>query len=175
VILATDSEFANLDADPNGRLTRAEWTACDANPVFSGSFPPLVFLPDNAGAAEPWTDDAAFDDADADDDGEVTREEATAAQRARYEGLATEVSATDVARSGGRKFLLYDQNGDGTLTASEWSGRASADVGSRFRRFDLDGDNEIHIDEWRGVVRATLLESDLPDGSIDIWPFYFWF
>ena len=63
------------------------------------------------------------------------------------------------------EYPSFSPDGKRIVFASGRDGRAA-----EIYETDLDGDNEIHIDEWRTVVRATLLESDLPDGSIILNP-----
>jgi hypothetical protein len=173
-LLTVQSEFEGIGKNENGALTEETFAACEGNPVFAGALPPPG-PGEVASPIEPWADEGAFAAADTSGDGAVTEEEAITAERARFVAAETELPEGDFARGSGRRFLLYDSDGDRVLTAAEWAARAEADIGHRFGRFDFDHSGEVDLDEWVLEARKVLVSSTLPDGSIDMWRFYYGF
>lgn len=173
-LLTIQSEFANLPKNANNNLTEESWAGCEGNAVFSGELPPTR-TPQAGPGLEPWADDAAFAAADANGDGSLTVEEAVAGERARFAAAETSLPEDDFARASGRRFLLYDADGDRVLTAAEWADRANADIAHRFARFDFDRSGEVDLDEWVLEARKVLVSAANEDGSIDMWRFYYGF
>ena len=173
-LLTIQSEFANLQKNESDRLTEETWAGCEGNPVFSGALPPTR-TPVAGPPVEPWANDAAFAAADDNGDGSVTIEEAIAAERAFYAAAETSLPQDDFARASGRRFLLYDADGDQVLTTAEWTGRREADIAHRFARFDFDHNGEVDLDEWVLEARKVLVSSSREDGSVDMWRFYYGF
>jgi hypothetical protein len=173
-LLTIQSEFANLSKDARGEITAETWVACEGNPVFAGALPPTR-TPPTGEPIDPWTNDADFAASDANGDGLVTKDEAIAAEKARYLASETSRPEDDVARASGRRFLMYDRDSDGALSQAEWAARGEADVGFRFARFDFDKSGGVDLDEWVLEARKVLLVSASEDGSIDLWRFYYGF
>jgi outer membrane murein-binding lipoprotein Lpp len=121
--------FAGRDADHDGFVTAIE----------------------NASAA-----DKIFDAIDADQDGNVTDQEYTAARVAL--GLTSLPGSEEL-------IAQADQDGDGKLTLAEWI----ASEGQAFRAADRNGDGKLDPAEWDGMPRlvgakpdAVLLPSSAP-------------
>ena len=100
---------------------------------------------------------SAFDEADTDGDGVISREEFRAAREA-------------IGGPGGRGRRLprklierFDEDGDGRLSEAEREAARAAFQERRqeiIERFDEDGDGELNSDE-RGIARETLREEKL--------------
>lgn len=172
VLLTIQSEFGNIPTDALNAVTPETWSSCEGNPIFAGVLPPTRTPPTGV-PLDPWAADADFAVSDANGDGMVSRDEAIAAETARYDAAGTSWPEWDIARSSGRRFLMYDRDSDGQLSAEEWAGRASATIDFRFERFDFDHSGTIDLEEWTQEARKVMLISANPDGSIDMWRFYY--
>ncbi len=173
-LLTIQSEYANLSRDESHNITAETWVACEGNPVFAGVLPPTRTLPTGS-PIDPWSNDADFAASDSNGDGLVSRDEAIVAEKARYVASETSLPEDDIARASARRFLMYDRDSDGSLSQTEWAERATATVDFRFDRFDYDHSGSVDLEEFVLEARKVLLVSSAPDGSIDMWRFYYGF
>src|SRR5690606_30134690 len=173
---ALEARFAAIDANGDGRVTLAEYTAYGLR-VFlrldrdgDGRVTRAEFL-DPAGAAAKKADPGArvFGLLDRDGDGLIAREEMDAARTAAFERLdADRDGALSVREFGARnppsgdpivppelqgrgapdpRFVQLDANGAGRVTLDEYL----ADGHDRFARADRDGDGRLSRAEFDGL------------------------
>lgn len=169
-----DAEFAIFDRDNNGAVTRAEWVDCPDDSMFGGALPPAR---EGIPQAPAFTEvEADFAKGDADRDGNLTREEAIEAARAVFARLAKGTNEVDVARAYGRRFLVIDTDGNGSIGTAEWAARDQAALAARFGRFDANKDGSISLPEWRNVVKVVIPAATPTDeDAVDVWELYFRF
>ena len=120
--------------------------------------------------------DADFAAADADHDGQLTRDEAMVAARAFFAKAPKGTDEVDAARAYGRRFLLLDTDANGVLSKAEWDARDKASFTDRFKRFDANHDGTITLAEWRNVAKVVIPRSTPTDeDAIDVWALFFQF
>ncbi len=147
--------FARVDADGDGRVTPEEFAAAGMDRRGRGGEEARRGHrrgdgPRDRRRPRDRFGEEAFDAADADGDGNVSREEWRELPRA----------ARSAARE--RRFARMDENGDGALEAGEWA----PDV-ERLRALDADGDGRLtrrEMREGRGRDRHAKAPGDAAEG-----------
>lgn len=194
-----DSEFARIDVDGNGAISMMEWTDC-GDPTFDLGERPAGRAADvdrtravagsggggtSAGAEvsetlqhntiidqgsemAPWTGES-FEAFDADKSGALSTAEAAQASQADVRRRGEEL-----ARRAGGIFARADANGDGDLSAEEWSNRSRQSSTVLFGRVDADADGSISQTEWTEYRNERYTRS-LEDGLREptIWQYYY--
>ena len=177
-----DAAFARIDVDRNGTVSVTEWKDCgdpesypgnagaDKVPASAntGSAAASATRTDTAESA-PWTADD-FGSFDTDKSGDLSADEAA---EASHSGGARQ-DDEDAARRFGAMFSRVDENGDGKMSAEEWSNRNQQTFNDLFARVDIDSNGEISRDEWKqyrdgGYTRAAGGEGQEPT----IWRYYY--
>ena len=151
----TAENFASLDHDRDGRLSRTEWHASRA--LFNriddnrdGFISRQEFLGDSS--IDPDREDR-FADLDVNRDGRVSQDEwhgtraVFLALDANHDGVLTRQEAEGTGWSGDRdEFASVDVNRDGSITANEWHWNQDG-----FRRLDSNHDGRLSRQEFEAV------------------------
>ncbi|MEO7272883.1 MAG: hypothetical protein ABIX28_03260 [Vicinamibacterales bacterium] len=155
----TQENFATLDHDRDGRLSRAEWHA--SRQLFAriddnrdGYLSRQEFI--GEAGVDPDREDR-FGDLDVNRDGRVGQDEwhgtraVFAALDANRDGVLTRQEADGTGWSGERdEFASVDVNRDGSITADEWHWNQDG-----FRRLDVNRDGRLSRQELDAVPAAA--------------------
>lgn len=155
--VAVVDEFKRLDEDGSGSVSKSEWKNCLATQSADSDSKELFALGDE------------FADADLDNDGNLTVEEAAKSAKKSYAADGSQASQEEQARNFGAQFSMIDENGDWSISKSEWENRNQADTNASFRRLDADGDGEVSQSEFHDARSKT---EDEQSASTSVW-YYF--
>jgi len=151
--------FAKLDHDRDGRISRSEWHASRAlfNRVDTNR-DGVISPPEFTGDASVDQDrEDRFGDLDANGDHRVSRDEwhgsrvVFDALDADHDGVLTRQEAEGTGWTGQRdEFASVDANGDGAITPDEWHWNAAA-----FGRLDINADGRLSRQEFETVPAVS--------------------
>lgn len=149
---AIDRSFKQLDIDRDGRVTRAEYSACH-------EYSELYAQSQNAFE---W-----FQQADTDQDKSVSMEEMAAAGERDYASQQNGMSKEEHARQFAWNFRKLDKNNNRTIDFSEWRGTP---VAEDVLPGDRDQDQAMNLDEWRahmqeGQEKAQQAKQTMSEGQ----------
>jgi hypothetical protein len=155
---AATKEFACIDSDSSGVVSKAEWQNCGLaarlreKNDYSATKNPSGIAPEGMQMAidvQPWEADEDFTKADADKSGDVSRDEAAKAAESEYSTLGSKMAKEDFARAYGERFAQLDANGDGSLSKDEFNKRDSVRIEASFGHLDGNDNGEFSKSEWQ--------------------------
>ncbi|GAA4791854.1 EF-hand domain-containing protein [Streptomyces ziwulingensis] len=172
VRMRLERHFDGLDRNRSGYMEWEDWRLY-VNRV-TGRFPRAGadrndHLSLHARRAWEWIRDQA----DADGDGRVSREEFVAAFGRLSDGdTAARLWSTLIDPASHAVWAVVDQDGDGRIDEREFADYlelvvdlSDMDVAAAFRRGDQDGDGYLNRAEWRGLMRDYYMASAGEDTS----------
>jgi len=154
----TAAQFAALDHNNDGRLSRAEWHA--TGELFSRvdrNRDNFVNRAEFTAADDDDDREDRFFDLDTNNDSRLTREEwhgslaVFNALDANRDGVLTRVEAVGTEGDARDQFKSVDVNGDGAIVRTEWHWNAAA-----FDRLDINKDGRLSRLEFEGNVATVL-------------------
>jgi len=173
---ASSSEFDRLDTDKSGSISQSEWSSCSDMAMSKSANDNAAASTSGSDGSQPMSTDDQFSEADADQSGDVSRDEAATAAQSAYTGSTTgnQDQATtgdneQAARNFGARFAMIDSDGDGTVSREEWNNRDNVTIDTAFKRLDSDGNGEVSKSEYQ---EARNVDSGSGRQPVTIWYYY---